>query len=85
MAAEWFSGWDWLLVQGPGSWKVQSMTEGWAVVWGRRRGDPVCVFGWWKESKVWAGWLGPDDQKLGHQRRGLDFVIMQSVGSYGMC
>lgn len=59
---------------------MQGTAEEWAVVWGRGRGDPVCVFVWWKESKVWSGWLGPDDQRLGTPK-GLDFAIMQSVGS----
>lgn len=80
MTVEWFSSGEWLPEQGPDSWEVQSMAEEGAVVYGKGRGDPV------SGRKAKSGQDGWDQmtKDLGPQRRGLDRVIMQSVGSYAV-
>lgn len=51
---EWFPGWEWPPVRGPGSWEAQTMAEEGAVVWGRQRRPCLCV---WlvKGSQIWVG------------------------------
>ena len=61
------------------------MAEGWAVVCGRGRGNPVsvCLAGGRKAKSGQDVW-NQMTKDLGPQRRGSDFVIKQSVGSYAI-
>lgn len=43
--------------------------------------DPVGGFGWWEERKSGQDGWKQVIEDLGHQRRSLNFVIMQSVGA----
>lgn len=61
------------------------MAEEWDVVQERAEGTlSVCLSG---ERRAKSGQDGWDQmtKDLGHQRRVLDFVIMQLMGSYGRC